>query len=399
MYMDETKSTDHRYAGYGALISYNSNEVEAIISNAWSVLEMHLHKSRDPRLKDTYDRGHFHASDDGDWARSILCEHINTLKNAVFSCYIVDTHDYYRNINRGLEIESMHGKKRNRALGKIVKKALEEAAFNLCVQNPRSYREPITIWREADTVINAEHYLKKLKEYQREELRMCYKTPYSSYVFPDVYMELTDKKNPNAGVQICDFLAWACMRKLESNNDSWFDKINVVSSWGFSINNNVLVNNRFEFMAYKPYDKYYESADYNDSFWMELLRDENYIWNMFCEAQLIIGQYSTSGNLSLPPYASQLQSEFDEFSKLKNDCCFRECVLATAKLYLMLFDTIPLIDALTPKENKPYMLFNKKFMGLLLDQTRGEAVSVVDFFVSRLAYEHCAALSEHRRHN
>ena len=357
IYMDETKIMNGRkYLGYGALIVSEPDSCNQVISDALSLLSNADNKTgKDDKI---IAKGYFHASSDTPNAHSAICSSILKLGNSKFVSHFLDATNY-------------DSKQEN----EIYDYSAFYSTFSL-----QRIREPIRIVMEQRNKLSSNAFKQAFTKKYEELLFCCYDQPFISLTFPKIEFVVSDKNN--SGLQICDFLLWATGRKINGNS-VWYDRIRALFKTEHKPKSGNFIDISMDFTRKQPQElTFYEIQDYDPDFEKNI--SVEMLWNLFFEAYMLIKQYGFNGVNSLPKHAVHLQNEIDRFCQSENKNKYLQQVEKAAMLYLKLFDTIPLIDKTTPKDKRPFMLYTKRFMGLLLMKHLNQAIRMTDFFACNL---------------
>lgn len=336
--MDESKVLGGEYVGYGALFSNEPDNFDKIISDA--LLEISNAPGKNSEDERTLKRGYFHASKDSWNAHTAICNGTQKMDNAQFVGHFLHTQKYGTDVEKELYNDS--------------------AFYSLLTLN--YVREPVIIVMEQGGGLNKDNFVRKFDRAYNKLLLGCYEQPFIPLSFPKIDFMIADKKDP--GLQLCDFLLWASGRKI-CEKDTWHKEIKAISKIKGQPQDESFVDFQYDFMKSGPrLTTFYDYSDYDNNF--ERNSNKKWLLDMFFNAQILIEGFSASGSNPLPIHALHLKADINKFCKAKNRMRPGERVQEVAKLYLKLFDTIPLIDESTPKDIKMLMLSAKKIMGLLL---------------------------------
>jgi len=355
--MDESKIMNEKYVGYGALFSKNSDELDLIITDALSILREAENKNKRDHL--TLANGYFHAREDSPIAHSALCYGLRKLNNARFVSHFLDSGKH----SAGSE------------------KILFDASAFYSASQLSYTRDPVRIILAQRSNLSVDGFKKGFSDSYNELLRCCYEQPFIPLTFPKIEFEISDKKT--SGIQVCDYLLWVSGRNIRGKND-WHDRVQALFKSTAQPKSKSFIETEYAFMRSEPQKTtFYDISDYDSNF--ERTINTEFIWSLFVNVQALIKSFCAGGSNRLPAHAVHLQTDIDNFCRVINQIPPLEKVRKTAELYLKLFDTLPIINASTPKEEKPSMLFSKRFMGLLLRRELNNGARMIGWLSNQIA--------------
>ena len=344
IYMDETEIMNG-YLGCGAFISKKTCNPDLIVADALAKLSNYPEKNE--KDKQTISRGFFHANEDSPNAHCAFCQEINSMKDAQFVAEFLRPHIV------GGEVAKSERRKERKNLYSM-------AAFYSALEI-NSIREPITVIFERGSEASSKQLENIFIAGYNKMIPDCYERPYIPLTFPKIEYDFKGNKE-NPGLQICDFLLWTAGRKIRGESD-WYNQINAPIKGDCPIEQEIM---QIIYSWTLPTLHYYNKTDYDENF--ERGVDQELKIKLFLESQALIEEHGNSKNRTFPAHALHLKPDVESYCRSKNIIDIQTRIMKVAELYLKLFDTIPLINELTSKDQKPSMLFIKRFMALLLKE-------------------------------
>jgi len=341
VYLDESKSGDHSFIGYGCLIAHEGM-ADAIIGAALERLNQDP-DTKDPRCsemdKRTLSRRLFHAADDSKNAHSHLCTEINRQLRGDFASHVFDM------TKAGIDPPT------------------EDHAFDLtsALSSLKVFqaRNPVTIVFEDREKLSAAALQRWHDCYTDQVLRSIYDHPYIPALFPDTSLLIGDKAN--AGLQCCDFLTWTVMRKLQGD-DAWNQRLQPRFRAEATSESADWIGLDMGFGETLPEPKVnYRLTDFPTN--LDSKVTHNSLVSLYINAERVLSCFAQNG---LPPHMLHLDAEVRRLAQTRLDPDQRGRVTAVAKTYLKLFDTLPLLAGDETEGEREFLLLSKKYLALTL---------------------------------
>ncbi len=338
IYLDESEfSPPNNYIGYGALVVDNKLTDQLII-NAINSLKQDKDSYNNNLDQRTISKNYFHASADSKNGHSHLCRQI--------SKYIDG--EFYSNY---FDLKIMKQKKYDsNILLKLSSKLSSMKALN-------TINEVDIIFERRDGLSN-ESLNRWLEELENDLILTTYDQPYMPNYFPKVNLIISDKNNP--GIQCCDFVLWA-VNRFVNNDSTWIDRLDYRVYWfcdmkdggyDFSISLNKGIND----IVYN-----YSKSDIPKN--PDNLVNHEMLIKFYLYANKIIEYYSIN---NIPSSIKHFRMNIIKLYQNRNNIQFHNYIDNLSRIYLKLFDMVPLIDGNTTKEDKEFLLLSKKYLGLTL---------------------------------
>lgn len=343
VYLDETTSGGNTpLIGCGMLVvdqAVGSDEIEIAMSELRKALPAGDEFTR-KRDEQTLERGYFHASKDSRHAHSVLCSLIQRVDGHFYG----SLYDQSKLHEHSLKLADVY----------------EQTTREGLVLGLRS-RSPVQVCAEERDGLSIDTLRASHRRFEEEVLESAVKVPQIPAFFPQVKFEVRSKPEP--GLQLCDFLLWSACRSFRGRA-TWLER--------------AVESARFQFRAH--------SEDYR---W----RDYDCELGKGCEEpvlyythedqmrepevsgrNLLIGSFLTADELhaklcqsGLPAHLTHLRREVDELSRSRRSVLSaHDYVSGLARLYLKLFDTLPVITAQTEAGQRSLLLHSRRQLALVL---------------------------------
>lgn len=333
IYLDE--SINENYVGYGALFVTDGNLAKQVVDKA--LIDLINDPDRnDKQCKElddrTISRQFFHACDDSKNAHSHICTAINTSLKGEFYSQVFD-------INKMSKEESSI-------------EYLFDLTSGLSSLRMFETREPVTIVFEERNGLTKQKIEEWLNRYSNSVVASVYDHPYIPTLFPEVKIEISSKEN--SGLQCCDFLLWAVMRKLQGKS-TWYDRFGSCFKSESTPPNNEWFGFYLDFGKVKGETNInYKLEDYPIDPDSKISQTD--LINFYLYAERILLHLSQNG---VPTYLKYMEASI---IKLADEVLDEDInrVKKVADLYIRLFDTLPVISAECSAKDKEFLLFSKK---------------------------------------
>ncbi|OEH85588.1 hypothetical protein BHU72_01960 [Desulfuribacillus stibiiarsenatis] len=352
LYIDESifsyNGQNYFAVGMMAVVDEASESViEKALTNLKNDPDIHEENTKEWDNR-TLERGYFHATDDSKNAHSHLCNSIKEHLNAKVSYVVLKPHDS----NFNLTVEQKH-RINTELVSLIATEFIGE--IKIVIENRISFSETI-----------AQQFYENLYEVIDASV---YTHPWLSANYPKIDIEVVGKENP--GVQVIDFITWA-LNNFYSNNKKgiWFERLSLqqrmkydqpdgdLAGGEYSLGNSIKEN--LNIYLLNPYPD--EAFPLNDDFYNNIFFEMIYLL-----AEQILNKIFRDG---LPEHVIHFESELNELvTQLKGGATNLEMIKKVAKLFIRLFDTMPIYSEL--RKDIDYKAFKfilhvRRCMGLVV---------------------------------
>lgn len=342
VYLDESISQDRNYVGYGALFLSDETYAKQIVEKSLTELindpdrELKQCKDMDDR---TIIRRYFHACEDSKNSHSHFCSSINTFMQGEFFCEV------FNKVNLNNEESSTN--------------YLYDLTSGLSSLEIFQTREPIKIIFEERNGLSKPKLEKWLHRYTDHVLASVYDFPYLPAFFPEIEIEIANKSNN--GLQCCDFFLWTVMRNLVGIND-WYTRLNPKAKFESQPQSGEYNSVHMIFGELKDEDSInYEVNDYPTSGNSVIGINDIEQFYIYAEKLLI-----TLSRNEIPHYLKYMENDIKNFACSTMDKNYVNRIFEVAKIYIKIFDTLPVISSECEPADKKFLLLSKKYMALVL---------------------------------
>jgi hypothetical protein len=358
----QTQTRPLRRVGYGILITTEAID-EVVVSEALEQLsaDPDRHDDRWRNMDErTLARGRFHAAEDSKNGHSHLCRAIRSRINGTF------VYNYF---------EPDHPRAANRDVDQLQEQMLQYGMLSL-----HFTRLPIRVVVEQRSGLRRIEHPAWLEQLFKMSELCIYAKPSIPCVYPNMHIAMGSKADP--GIQVVDFLLWACNRSRRIQNDdlgtpddTWVLRSGLVPMYG-------------RFSAHSPErgGEYRLNREVPDQFFNYPLvkvpesMGSDKLLQVWCVIEQFIHWAGVSG--ALPDHAEHLWRFANRASSALRQHGERvgyEIVVEAASCFLKLFDTVPFYHDVPSDDTEQWewVLFVRRMAGLVqLDElTNGVEVA------------------------
>ncbi|OGU27445.1 MAG: hypothetical protein A2057_10560 [Ignavibacteria bacterium GWA2_35_9] len=352
IYFDETEfGNDSQFIGYGALVCEPEVSKFVILEAMKNLIhDLDIKSPKTKKLDDeTILRGYFHASEDSKNAHSYLC---GSLSKNIKGLYRADI--FAKNQN-------------NKKSGKRL-----DLASTLCSMKGLNTREEIVAIFEQRDNLKLEHLKLSFDRLHEVLFKSCYDYPLIPAFFPKINFKIVDKNEP--GVQCIDFLLWATQRKY-LGKDGWYNRIKSRNGYEFENNRQEWKSVHLELNTnFKDAISFYRLGDYDREI-DNIINNEILTQILFNAIKVISYCYLNN----LPSSLSYIREDLNYLYKNKINEEANGYIQKLAKVFLILFDTLPLIESSTSQKEKEFLIASKKYLALTLHKSLIHSANTTDF--------------------
>ena len=178
-------------------------------------------------------------------------------------------------------------------------------------------------------------------------------------LFPEVNIEISNKSNK--GLQCCDYILWAVMRKLQGN-DTWYNRLNPRFKTESQPENNEWLAVDMVFGRIKEEDNVsYKLEDYPID--PDSIISNNDLVRFYLYAEKLLLHLNENG---VPAHLKYMEGDIKNLADNVLDKKDINRVEKVAGIYIRLFDTLPVISPESDSNNREFLLLSKKYMALVL---------------------------------
>lgn len=336
VYLDETTSSD-QHSGIAALV-VDSPINKIVVSQA--IAKLQTFKETTPEVKRTLNRGFFHASKDHPKAIACFMSEIRTSIN-------------------GHIIYAYNGEKDNHsARGPEL---VYQSQFKHCLMKLANSGRPLQLYVESRGKTDEVKIRSLIEEVEKSHISLAYDWPWLPVYFPRMVINLVKKtESAEPGNQVIDSLLWSLnhdLFKLDPKKADWIKQVQgpqrveakIMQNDGFNAKiveeaGLIMINSgsRFYYEGNPEFLNAYSSVS-NERRRLELKNDTERL-GILLEGERTIHELAKQG---LPPHVNHLADEcvrLSNFLKKATDTMADECIQRIARLYIRLFDTVPLYE-------------------------------------------------------
>lgn len=281
--------------------------------------------------KDCLQRKYFHASEDGPEAHSCLCKKIAAYDQLSFSYEIFDialADEFTKPLTSS---EARLHQLMTFMSATVTSHARVDCVHIYVAQREKSFPAGIEeMWRQKfyDILVKCAGHMPQMATY-----------------FPN--LEITVVKGDAPGIQVCDFLLWAAIRKFEVKTDAtWSDRVGLKFNSSSTSQNHPF--SRSKYYIHRPIKYPFVIYDLDktkkppDSYSYDVLRE------LLIFAENCIRNYTIK---RLPVHASHLQEKVDRIAQLlKSSEITTEDLASLADAFIQIADTVPIYNKTSSDE-------------------------------------------------
>ncbi|MFF2889073.1 hypothetical protein [Paenibacillus sp. NPDC057967] len=300
--------------------------------------------------KRTLARGYFHATDDSKNAHSHLCSVISKQLNAKVSYVVLKPHED----NANLTVEQKH-RINTELVSLITTEFVRE--IKIVIEHRASFSNS-----------NARLFYENLYEVIDAS---TYTHPWLSAQYPKIDIEVVGKEN--SGVQVIDFIIWALNNDYSKNKKKgkWVDYLSLqlmmkydqpdgdLAGGEYSLGKTMREEHDFSLLNPYPDQAFPLEDDFFDIISFEMI---------YLVAEQLLNKNHRDG---LPEHAIHFEHELNDLvAQLQDVDITTEVIKKVAKLFIRLFDTIPIYSEL--RKDVDYKTFKlllhvRRCMGLVIN--------------------------------